>query len=157
MHANHSFVVVAAVKTQFREPSLLQGCWYNPEKGTHRSRWSWREENPVQWWHNLDSSSKKLRLTKKQGQGHTACWWLCSVHGWLSWGLGVQADTSALTVQLGRGLWGSDVSPVLHTTLQSILLTGSCAHKEWNHSSWRCEVYCNHQKPPCWPHWLSIL
>lgn len=34
MHTNHSFVVVAAVKAQFREPSLLQGCWYNPE-GEH--------------------------------------------------------------------------------------------------------------------------
>lgn len=95
--------------------------------------------------------------TKKQGHGHTACWWLCSVHGWLSWGLGVQADTSALTVQLGRGLRGSDVSPPFTLHCKACCSQAAVHTKNCNHSALRREVHCNHQKPPCWPHWLSIL
>lgn len=130
MHTNHSFVVVAAVKAQFREPSTPR-LLIQPRRRTHRTRWSWRGENPVQWWHNLDSSSEKLGLQRSRVMatplaGGSAVSTADYPGGWgcrlspLPWQFSWEEDCEGVTC-----------APSFHTTLQSMLLcTGSYAHKE---------------------------
>lgn len=157
MHTNHSFVVVAAVKAQFREPSTPR-LLIQPRRRTHRTRWSWRGENPVQWWHNLDSSSEKLGLQRSRVMatplaGGSAVSTADYPGGWGA-GCHLCPDSSAGK----RTVKEWHVPPLFTLHCKACCYAQAAMHtKNWNHSAWRCEVHCNHWKPPCWPHWLSIL